>query len=232
MKWFKHLTKSKSDPDIQESEIRFKSQGPYVFWRMLEIMSAEDATDKPLIMNFEVFRNWFPSVTRPKLMKILSYFQHKSRIKWKLNEDDIEIFCFKLSDISSDYSAKVRSKSKVTSKLLRKMSETEVEVDLKKKKEKKNKKELSRLDSALQDFGKMRKELKAPLTERAKKMLLTKLEKLSTDEDTQIKIIEQSIFHNWKDVYEIKTNDKQYNRFNQKLDTNDLLKENMELDLE
>lgn len=143
MKWFKHLTRSKSDPDIQESEIKFKTQGPYVFWRLLEIMGDEDATDKPLKMNFIVFRNWFPSVTRPKLEKILSYFQHKLRIKWKLNGDDIEIFCFKFSTISSDYSAKVRSKSEQASKLLRKKSVLEVEVDLKKKnkkeKEKKNK---------------------------------------------------------------------------------------------
>lgn len=57
---------------------------------------------------------------------------------------------------------------------------------------------------ALQDFEKMRNKIKSPMTERAKQKLLTELDKLSSDTKTKIKILEQSILHNWKSVYVIK----------------------------
>lgn len=201
----------------------------------MEILAYEDAIEKPLIINFIVFRNWFPSVTQPKLLKILSYFQSKSRIKWKLIYDDIEIFCFKLSTISSDYAAKVRRDFEQTSDSLRKKSVTEVdkEIDLKKKKKNKKeiKKELGEFDKALLGFAEMRKNIKKPLTERAKKMLLTELGKLSNDEATQIKILNQSEFHCWQKVYALK-DDKPFNRYSQKLDTKELYEHNKELKLE
>lgn len=60
------------------------------------------------------------------------------------------------------------------------------------------------LISALKDFEDMRKRIKAPLSDRAKEMLLRKLDKLAGD-DTQkkIEILEQSIFNSWKGVFEI-----------------------------
>lgn len=59
---------------------------------------------------------------------------------------------------------------------------------------------------ALKDFESMRKLIKKPLTERAKAILLSSLEKLSTDSSMQIKILEQSIVHNWQSVYALKEN--------------------------
>ena len=38
-------------------------------------------------------------------------------------------------------------------------------------------------------------------------MLIDKVIALSPDEDTQIKILEQSILNNWKSVYPLKNND-------------------------
>lgn len=60
------------------------------------------------------------------------------------------------------------------------------------------------LISTLKDFEDMRKRIKAPLSDRAKEMLLRKLDKLAGD-DTQkkIEILEQSIFNSWKGVFEI-----------------------------
>jgi len=130
MKWFKHLVRSKSDPHILESEVKFKAQGPYVFWRMLEILSDENAVDKPLIMNFKVFKMWFPSVTRHKLVTILIFFRDKNRIIFKLVDENIELYCNKLSTISSDYSEKVRRVSEQSSKLDRKMSALEVDLEV------------------------------------------------------------------------------------------------------
>jgi hypothetical protein len=144
MKWFKHLTRSKSDPDIMESELKFKSNGPYVFWRLLEILGDENAINTPLIINFKVFKMWFPSITVRKLVEVLTYFQHKSRIIFKLVDEEIQISCIKLGDISSDYVDKVRRTSKQSSDTVKKSipleveEEEEVEVEEEKKKKKKD----------------------------------------------------------------------------------------------
>lgn len=54
------------------------------------------------------------------------------------------------------------------------------------------------------DFIEMRKTIKKPMTERAVKILLNKLPRLSPSTSTQIKILEQSIINNWTDVYPVK----------------------------
>lgn len=64
----------------------------------------------------------------------------------------------------------------------------------------------SDFDIALEDFAKMRKSIKKPLTENAKKRLLNKLEKLAAgNEELKIAILNQSVDHCWQDVYELKT---------------------------
>mgnify|MGYP007069469322 CR=1 FL=1 len=63
----------------------------------------------------------------------------------------------------------------------------------------------SELVQALEDFEKMRKSIKKPLTEKAKQMLLAELDRLSNDDNTKIAILNQSIFHNWQGVFPLKT---------------------------
>ena len=63
----------------------------------------------------------------------------------------------------------------------------------------------SPLDIALDDFKAHRKQLKAPMTDQAYKMLLNKLEKLSGGNDQKkIAILYQSIENGWKGVFELK----------------------------
>jgi len=117
MNWFKHLVHSTSDPDLMESETRFKCAGPYVFWRTLEILAREDALKEPLIVDFDTFKLWYPSVSKRKLKEILEYFNTKRtnvkkipRITCSFDEIYITIYCEKLSDISSNYTKKKRTK--------------------------------------------------------------------------------------------------------------------------
>lgn len=61
------------------------------------------------------------------------------------------------------------------------------------------------LTDTFRDFAIMRKAIKKPLTERATKVLLGKLDKLANgDKELVIKILEQSILNNWQSVYELK----------------------------
>jgi hypothetical protein len=62
------------------------------------------------------------------------------------------------------------------------------------------------LDIAINDFIQFRKETKKTMTERAIKLFLTELNKLATDDDTKIKIINQSILKGWTSVYPLTTN--------------------------
>jgi len=62
----------------------------------------------------------------------------------------------------------------------------------------------SELKNAFYEFIKMRKLIKKPMTNKALKMLIDKVEKFGADEETQIKILEQSILHNWMSVYPLK----------------------------
>lgn len=62
--------------------------------------------------------------------------------------------------------------------------------------------------NALNDFAEMRKAIKKPLsTERVAKMLLTSLDKLTTDGKEKIAILNQSIFKNWQGVFPLKGDD-------------------------
>jgi hypothetical protein len=63
------------------------------------------------------------------------------------------------------------------------------------------------LNQAFTDYVKMRKELKKPMTERAVQLAMSNLEKLSGgDNDTAIKILEQSIERSWAGLFELKGN--------------------------
>ena len=65
--------------------------------------------------------------------------------------------------------------------------------------------EPAQLHDYLNDFVRMRKSIKAPLTARALKTVLKELEKLSGgDIETKIAILEQSIVKCWKTVYPLK----------------------------
>ena len=59
------------------------------------------------------------------------------------------------------------------------------------------------LQDALIEFIEMRKRIKKPLTERALKIVIGKLQKMG-DEKEQIEIVNQSIEHSWQTVYPIK----------------------------
>lgn len=57
---------------------------------------------------------------------------------------------------------------------------------------------------SLKDFIQMRTLIKKPMTNRALELCINDLKKLSNDEETQVKIIEQSIKRNWQGLYPLK----------------------------
>ena len=60
------------------------------------------------------------------------------------------------------------------------------------------------LSDAIKDFISMRKQIKAPMTDRAVKLMLQKLDTLASDDETKIAILNQSILNSWKGIFPIK----------------------------
>lgn len=58
--------------------------------------------------------------------------------------------------------------------------------------------------SAFRGFEEMRKTIKKPMTDRARKMLLTELTKLSKDPAEQIELLNHAVMHSWQSVYPIR----------------------------
>lgn len=55
-----------------------------------------------------------------------------------------------------------------------------------------------------QEYLKMRQQIRKPATQKAKELILKNLEKLSPDENVQIRILEQSIANSWQGVFPLK----------------------------
>ena len=62
----------------------------------------------------------------------------------------------------------------------------------------------SLLSDAIKDFISMRKQIKAPMTDRAIKLMLQKLDTLAQNDDTKIAVLNQSILNSWKGIFPIK----------------------------
>ena len=98
--------------------------------------------------------------------------------------------------------------------------EKEIKKDKKEKKEKtsskNNKSEIdilieeytnnAELKNTLIEFVKHRKSLKAPMTTRALKQLMNKLNSLATNDSIKIEILNESILNGWKGVFPLKNN--------------------------
>ena len=67
-----------------------------------------------------------------------------------------------------------------------------------------NKKELSELEKTVIEFEKMRKLIKAPLTPKAKELMLKKLDKLASTDAEKIEILNQSIENSWKGIFPLR----------------------------
>lgn len=68
----------------------------------------------------------------------------------------------------------------------------------------KNYTENTELKECIRDFIKMRAAIKKPVTDRALKILLDKLDRLESTEDKKIKVLEQSIMNSWLGIFPLK----------------------------
>lgn len=60
------------------------------------------------------------------------------------------------------------------------------------------------LNQSIIDFIEFRKKIKSPMTDRAITLMLNKLNKMATDNDKKIEILNQSIINGWKGIFPLK----------------------------
>ena len=65
-----------------------------------------------------------------------------------------------------------------------------------------------KLDTAVKEFITFRKKIKKPMTDHAVKLMLSKLNKLTSDTDEQVEILNQSILNGWQGIYPLKREEK------------------------
>ena len=65
-----------------------------------------------------------------------------------------------------------------------------------------------KLDTAVKEFITFRKKIKKPMTDHAVKLMLSKLNKLTSDIDEQVEILNQSILNGWQGIYPLKREEK------------------------
>ncbi len=119
------------------------------------------------------------------------------------SNSDKDVFSDSDKDVFSDSDKDVFSDSDKNVNLKKPIEKNPIKKTQLKKESKKEK--IGKLEETIEDFEKMRKSIKKPLTERAKKILLLKLNELSNnDEELAIKILEQSILNSWQSIYELK----------------------------
>ncbi|MCK4446822.1 MAG: hypothetical protein KAW56_07050 [Candidatus Marinimicrobia bacterium] len=122
--------------------------------------------------------------TRGFTLKVLNYNGYQSLENYK-------------SDTKSD------SKSEMKAKQKRNESDT-INKNVKNDKNVIKKEKGIFFKKAWQDFKEMRRKIKKPMTEKAEEMLLNNLNKLSKDKKEQVAILNQSVFHCWQGVYQLK----------------------------
>lgn len=116
----------------------------------------------------------------------------------------------KVSDGSEDSNGDANAEQKVSKEKERKENQSKAKQS--KAKEKKEKETIfsdfagedAEMLAALRGFEEMRVKIKKPLTDRAKKLMLTELRKLSEDREEQIAILDQSVKRSWAGVFALK----------------------------
>ena len=163
-------------------------------------------------------------VQRRENGKITGWFVEVSYLVSQKKTEDIKIKVEESNNTQKQQVAKARSGEEETNALKEKIKCLEKEIEIlknnnkiKERKKEEPKKKATAYDEILSEIAdeelktlyleyiKMRKLIKAPMTDRALQMLISKVNTLEPDSiDNQKELLETAIMNNWKSVYPIK----------------------------
>ena len=160
---------------------------------MIEIVD-----DMILVSNWEKYQN-IEGMERIREQNRLRKQRQRERERLLLSDCHVTVTQNHATDIDKEEDKDIKKESKKESKNARNSYDSVID----------NFTDDPDLIVMIKEFIKMRQLIKKPMTDRALSLMLNKLFELSKDTETQIKILDQSIIHNWLTVYELK-NDYMY----------------------
>lgn len=211
MDWFKHATGSHEDPDISDAWDTFGDSGPVIFWTILEVFGAEFSHLKDGWLTLSI--SYFERKTRRKFKKsekILEFFQKRERIYYKKDQQEITLTIPKFIKIASNWTT--RSKDIPTEAPTEAPTAKEEEEE-----KKKNIKEKHKRDDAPFILPKwipseiwiayldVRAKKRAAKTTNALNLVIQELEKIKDlHNHDPVEVLKKSIRSGWTDVYPLK----------------------------
>ena len=170
---------------------------PYTEDMLASIFRRKPATVK---MALEIFERFDMIEVIDGVITIPKWGKHQSLERLESRKEYMRNYM-------KEYRAKQTAKIEDKSKSLRKLEVNCPEED-EEERSKRKKKNVYDTDEALNEailaFIEHRKKIRKPMTERAVELFLRRLEGLSDDNDTKIRIIEEAIEHGWQTVYPLK----------------------------
>lgn len=200
--YFSHDYNARNDTKLVKLFMKYKLEGIGAYWCIIEMLyeeggyllrseyeriafelRTEKSVIKSIIEDFELFQKdakKFWSITALERLNKRIEKSEKAREsvqkRWKKYERNTNVKQLKNDGNTSKVKESKGKESKVNSKF----------------------------DLTFSEFEKMRNKIKKPLTEKAKELILNKLEKMSSNEENKIKILEQSIENSWQGVFPLK----------------------------
>ncbi len=225
--YFSHDSNAKDDPKCIMLIEQLGLEGYGIFWILVETLRDQPMYRYPLTLLPALARRF--NTTSDKMKVVVSNYGLFQV------EDEEFFFSQSLRSRMEDYDrkrelARIAGKKSAQKRLLLNDGSTDVQrtfndcstsivKESKAKESKEKKKDINNiglvdsfsdnelLKRAINEFIKMRIKIKKPMTDHALKLMLDELQNLSSDENTQIQILNQSITHCWQTVYKLKGDD-------------------------
>lgn len=230
--YFSHDSNARNDKKILDMLSVYGAEGYGWYWMLVEMM--RDATDYKLDMQSKYSFNAFAMQLYAESTRIKDFITDCIN-EFGLFESDGAYFWSnsllrrmekkkKVSKKRSDAANKRwnnANASKNDADAMQNDAKESKGKESKRNKSKENKKDKTAFEDytsnpalikTLESYLEHRKKIKKPMTEKAIKLLLDKLDKLASNDTDKVAILEQSIFNGWQGVFPLKNDTNSYNQ--------------------
>ena len=223
--YFSHDSNSKDDPKCVMLIEQLGLEGYGIFWVLVETLRDQPDYKYPLslipaiarrynsttqkvatvVKGYNLFQftedEFFFSISLMERMEYLEKYRLKKSIAGKKGN---EVRWNNQIDIAEVSQCDANAITPPSQSIASKVKESKVKESKVKENKDKNIIEVDLFTETLNEFKKMRKLIKKPMTDRAVNLILSNLNKFTTDKDEQILILNQSIANSWQGVFPLK----------------------------
>ena len=206
--YFSHDSNAKDDPKCVLLIEQLGLEGYGIYWVLIEVLRDQSSYKYPVAL--------LPSLSR----KYNTTFEKMKTVVYNyglFTVDENDFFSLSLMERMESYehkrlmaskagkrSAEIRLLGANATNYQQSFNGCSTDVQPNKANEIKEKDNKSNLEIAIDDFVEFRKKIKATMTEKAILLMKKELDRLASDDETKIEIINQSILNGWKGVFALR----------------------------